>query len=142
MAKCVCADGDVEVECKCGCGCICIEDDNIPAHERCTTMCFKCPEPTTGAAAGLHGAVLGFDAWISRLSRRRKVSGQTKIRIRCREAPLGSLAMALEKIAGVKLAVPTSRLAAKRTVHLAGRVDDIVKRLGIIRLDERRRASR
>jgi hypothetical protein len=105
-------------------------------------MCFKCPDPPTGAAAGLHGAVLGFDAWIGRVSRRRKLSGQTKVSIRCREAPLGSLAMALEKIAGVKLAVPTSRLAAKRTVNLTGRLDDIVERLGIIRLDQGRRASR
>jgi hypothetical protein len=103
-------------------------------------MCFKCPEPSTGGAAGLHGAVLGFDAWVGRLSRRRKLSSQTKITIRCREAPLGSLAMALEKIAGVKLAVPTSRLGAKRTVTLTGRVDDIVKRLGMIRLDGRRPA--
>jgi hypothetical protein len=107
----------------------------------CTTICFKCPDPKTGAA-GLHGAVLGFDAWIGRPSRRRKLSGQTRISIRCREAPLGSLAIALEKIAGVKLAVPTSRLAAKRTVNLTGRVDSIIKRLGIIRLDERRRTSR
>jgi hypothetical protein len=105
-------------------------------------MCFKCPDPTTGTAAGLHGAVLGFDAWIGRWSRRRTLSGQTRITIRCREAPLGSLAMALEKIAGVKLAVPTSRLGAKRTVKLTGRVDDIVKRLGFIRLDDRRRPSR
>jgi hypothetical protein len=50
--------------------------------------------------------------------------------------------MALEKIAGVKLAVPTSRLAAKRTVNLTGRLDDIGERLGIIRLDQGRRASR
>jgi hypothetical protein len=45
-------------------------------------------------------------------------------------------------MAGVKLAVPTSRLAAKRTVNLTSRVDSIIKRLGIIRLDERRRTSR
>jgi hypothetical protein len=73
-------------------------------------MCFKCPDPKTGAA-GLHGAVLGFEGWVDRRARRRKLGGQTKISIRCREAPLGSLAMAL-------------------------------KRLGIIRLGETRRASR
>jgi hypothetical protein len=50
--------------------------------------------------------------------------------------------MALGKIAGVKLAVPTSRLAAKRTVNLTGRVDDLVKRLGILRLDDRPRRAR
>jgi hypothetical protein len=138
MAKCVCSEA--EVECKCGCGCFCIHGETEEDFE-CITMCYKCPEPKTGAA-GLRGTVLGFDAWIDRRARRRRLGGQTKISIRCREAPLGSLAMALEKIAGVKLAVPTSRLAAKRTVTLTGRVDDIVKRLGIIRLDERQRTSR
>ena len=139
MAKCVCSEA--EVECKCGCGCICVHG---PTEEDvdCFTMCFKCPDPKTGAAAGLQGAVLGFDAWIGRRSRRRKLSGQTKISLRVREAPLGSLALALEKIAGIKLAVPTSKLAAKRTVSLSGRVDDVARRLGMIRLDQRGRAPR
>ncbi len=139
MAKCVCSEA--EVECQCGCGCICVHGEEGTDPD-CFTFCFKCPDPKTGAASGLHGTVLGFDSWIGRRSRRRKLSGQTKISIRCREAPLGSLAIALEKIAGVKLAVPTSKLASKRRVNLTGRVDDIVKRLGIIRLDETRRASR
>jgi hypothetical protein len=104
-------------------------------------MCFKC-DPEPGTVAGVRGAVLGFHAWIDRRARRRKLGGQTTISLRCREAPLGSLAMALEKIAGVKLAVPTSRLAAKRTVNLTGRVDDLVKRLGILRLDDRPRRAR
>ena len=114
MAKCVFSEA--EVECKFGCGCFCIHGETEEDFE-CITMCYKCPEPKTGAA-GLRGTVLGFDAWIDRRARRRRLGGQTK------------------------LAVPTSRLASKRTVNLTGRVDDIVKRLGIIRLDERRRTSR
>ncbi len=139
MAKCVCSAA--EVECQCGCGCICVHGDEGTDPD-CTTICFKCPDPKVGAAAGLHGVVLGFDAWIRRQSRRRKIDGQTRISIRCREAPLGSLAIALEKIAGVRLAVPSARLGDKRTVNLTGRVDDLVKRPGIIRLDARGRASR
>ena len=138
MAKCVCSEA--EVECKCGCGCICVHGPEGTDPD-CFTFCFKCDDPKTGTV-GLHGTVLGFDAWIDRRARRRKLDGRTKISIRVREAPLGSLAMALEKIAGIKLAVPTSRLSAKRTVSLSGRVDDVARRLGMIRLDQRGRALR
>ena len=42
------------------------------------------------------------------------------------------LALVFHKISGAKIAVPASKLGTHRTFSFQGRVDDVVKRLGLI----------
>jgi hypothetical protein len=130
MAKCTCSDA--EAECKCGCGCLCIEDDSIPVQDRCWAMCYQCEGPKGNAA--IEGAQLGVLSIVGPRVGRRKITAATKFTFHCKGASLGSIALALEKIAGARVAVPVSKLGAKRTVSLKGTLGDIVKRLGLISL--------
>ena len=131
MAKCVCSEA--EVECKCGCGCICIDDDTIPEQDRCLTMCFKCPD-TTGSVAGFADVHLGLDAVVGRLHRRSKPAAGARLRVRFNQATLGTVALVLEKVTGVRLAVPASKLARRQSLVFAGTIDGVAKKLGLSRI--------
>jgi len=133
MAKCVCSEA--EVECKCGCGCLCVDDDSIPIQDRCVLMCFKCPDPGgTIAVAGIKEVSLGLDAFVGRLGKRKPLNSSTKVKFHCNGMPLAMIALVFHKITGAKIAVPAAKLGTRRTASLQGRVDDIVKRLGLVSL--------
>ena len=131
MAKCVCSEA--EVECQCGCGCLCVDDPSIPSQDRCVTMCFKCPDtrPST-AVGGIRDVHLGLDAFVGRLNRRKKLSKSTRLRVRFNQAPLGTIALVLERTTGARLAIPASRAGAKQTMVFNGTLDGVVRKLGLV----------
>ena len=131
MAKCDC--GDAEVECKCGCGCACIIDDSIPIQDRCFLIRCKCPDSgPKNSVAGIASITLGLDAFVGRFRTRKPLNGSTMVKFHCKDLPLATLALVFHKISGAKIAVPASKLGTHRTFSFHGRVDDVVKRLGLI----------
>jgi len=54
------------------------------------------------------------------------------VKFHCKDLPLATLSLVFHKISGAKIAVPASKLGTHRTFSFQGRVDDVVKRLGLI----------
>jgi hypothetical protein len=84
------------------------------------------------SVAGIESITLGLDAFVGRFRTRKPLNGSTMMKFHCKDLSFATLALVFHKISGAKIAVPASKLGTHRTFSFQGRVDDVVKRLGLI----------
>lgn len=122
MARCSC--GPVAISCRCGCGCIC----TVERRPRCYIWCEECPRPW---ADGLRSITIGLASFIAPSGEIPKLSGNTEVKLNCKQMALGSLALALDMVAEDAVCAPVDRLGEKVTVATKGKLSEILDRLGL-----------